>query len=177
MKYDDEGRELPDPVPMAIPAGMRRPESLIETMRRLIRTEFSKDVGAIGYETFEEANDFDVEDDDAEVRESVYERMQDETPAADARLQAGNRPRDREGRRPDDDARGDDDEDEGHGGRRRAGRAGAAEDEADSEGPRGRAGKPQQRSRREAAGAGERQRPTPPRLGPDDDEGDDFDDD
>lgn len=176
MKYDDEGRELPDPTPMAIPAGMKRPESLVDTMRRLIRNEFSKDVGAIGYETFEDANDFDVEEDDAEIRETVYERMQDESPIAPGARPgaAAGGPRDRRPSRSDPDDDGDSDQDA----------RGAEQDDHEnapvrtrrSEGRPGRAGKPQQRPAREAARSGGRQRVTPP-PGPGDDEGDDFEDD
>lgn len=63
-KYDDQGRELPDPTPKAMPVGFKRPESLDEQIRRLIRTHMSDTAEEQGYESFEEADDFDVEDDD-----------------------------------------------------------------------------------------------------------------
>lgn len=53
-----------DPRPVAIPAGMKKPETAEERMRRMIRNELSMAAGRDGEETFEEANDFDVDDDD-----------------------------------------------------------------------------------------------------------------
>lgn len=64
-KYDELGREIPDSRPMAMPAGMRVPESLAETMRRLIRVEMSRQAVESGQESFEEADDFDVDDGEA----------------------------------------------------------------------------------------------------------------
>lgn len=63
MRYDEQGRELPDPTPVEIPVGFSRPESLQDQIKRLIRTELSMDAQAGGFESFEEADDFDVGDD------------------------------------------------------------------------------------------------------------------
>ncbi|AFS65320.1 hypothetical protein [Dragonfly-associated microphage 1] len=64
MKFDEKGRELPDPTPIEIPTGFRRPETLQEQIRRLIRSEqFAAQMGRPDAESFEEANDFDVDDD------------------------------------------------------------------------------------------------------------------
>lgn len=63
MKYDGQGRELPDPTPIEIPAAMRRQESVNDMMRRMISQELSKHAASMGAETEEEANDFDVDDD------------------------------------------------------------------------------------------------------------------
>lgn len=61
---DDQGREIPDPQPIAIPAGYKLPESLSDQIRRLIRSEqFSKMVNDQGFDTFEEAEDFEIDDD------------------------------------------------------------------------------------------------------------------
>lgn len=57
------GHEVGDPDPVEIPAGFRRPETLAEQVKRLIRTSLSEHAAASGMETFEEAEDFDVEDD------------------------------------------------------------------------------------------------------------------
>lgn len=62
--HDELGRELPDPTPVAIPSGVGRPESLTDTIRRMVRNEMSQAAEAAGSETFEEANDFDEDDDD-----------------------------------------------------------------------------------------------------------------
>lgn len=84
---DDSGRESLDPTPMAVPVGFRRPPSLIEQMRSMIRNELSEGAARGGRETFEEANDFELPDDpedpttpwevaadgDAEVQEGLQD--------------------------------------------------------------------------------------------------------
>lgn len=56
--------EQPDPNPVAIPSGFKRPETLEERIRRLVRSErFAQEMDSQGMETFEEANDFDIPDD------------------------------------------------------------------------------------------------------------------
>lgn len=62
-KLDENGHEVPDPRPVAIPAGFKRPETLAEQVRRLVRTSLSQQAHNEGMETFEEAEDFDVGDD------------------------------------------------------------------------------------------------------------------
>ena len=59
---DDQGREVPDPTPLTLPAGFRRPETLAEQVQRLVRTHISREAAERGEETFEEAEDFDVPD-------------------------------------------------------------------------------------------------------------------
>lgn len=57
------GAEMPDPRPMQIPVGFRRPETLAEQVQRLVRTSISRHAEMQGFETFEESEDFDVGDD------------------------------------------------------------------------------------------------------------------
>lgn len=73
MKFDKNGFEIPDPKPLEIPAGMKRPESLAETIKRMMRQHELHRVASDGDETFEEANDFDMDDDDAEVHATHHE--------------------------------------------------------------------------------------------------------
>lgn len=48
----------------ALPVGTKRPETLAEQVARLVRhSEFARMVNARGLETFEEADDFEVDDD------------------------------------------------------------------------------------------------------------------
>lgn len=56
--------EIPDPRPIAVPAHLRMPETLAETMKRLIRVELSRQAVEQGNESFEEADDFEVESDE-----------------------------------------------------------------------------------------------------------------
>lgn len=80
-KFDEKGREIPDPRPMAIPAGWDRPETLQDQIKRLIRVQLSQQAADTGQETFEEADDFDVPDDEPdllsgyEVREMASEPL------------------------------------------------------------------------------------------------------
>lgn len=65
LKKKDEKNpalEYPDPTPVEIPTELKRPESIDEKMKRIIRNELSVQAQARGRESFEEANDFNVED-------------------------------------------------------------------------------------------------------------------
>lgn len=62
VRLDHLGREVPDPTPLEIPAGFRRPETLQEQIRRLVQTSLSAHAAAQGAETFEESEDFDVDE-------------------------------------------------------------------------------------------------------------------
>jgi len=59
---DVNGHEVPDPTPMSIPSGFKRPPTLAEQVARLVRSnEFMASLGEA--ETFEESEDFEVGDD------------------------------------------------------------------------------------------------------------------
>ena len=61
---DDRGREIPDPTPMSPPLGYKKEPSLREQIRQMILSEkLRQEVEAAGFETMEEADDFDVGDD------------------------------------------------------------------------------------------------------------------
>lgn len=71
-KYNDKHEEIPDPTPLALPVGFKKPETLHETMARMIKNqEYVKYLN--GQETFEEADDFDVEGEDNPL--SPYESI------------------------------------------------------------------------------------------------------
>lgn len=70
---DGSGRELHNPIPVAIPIGLNRPPTLQEQIQRVLRQELSRQADAQGHETFDEADDFDVEDDDQINPISQYE--------------------------------------------------------------------------------------------------------
>lgn len=61
MNYD--GAEVCSSVPIAPPIGYERKPSMVEYIRDMVRTELSRSAGNSGMETFEEADDFDVDDD------------------------------------------------------------------------------------------------------------------
>lgn len=59
-----DGREYPDPTPMAPPIGFIKQPTLAETMRQMILSDNLKRAAReSGAETFEEADDFEVGDD------------------------------------------------------------------------------------------------------------------
>jgi hypothetical protein len=60
-----DGRfELPDPVPMRPPIGLRAPDTLETMIRNIVRGEYIKQAAEqSGLETWEEADDFDIPDD------------------------------------------------------------------------------------------------------------------
>lgn len=72
-RLDRNGHEVLDDTPMAIPAGFKRPETLAEQVQRLVRTTVSRQAEEAGFETFEESEDFDVDDGDATDRGTPYE--------------------------------------------------------------------------------------------------------
>lgn len=64
-RLNERGQEIPDPTPVAPPVGFVRQKSLAEQIREMVRSErLRQEVEAQGYETFEEADDFDVDEDD-----------------------------------------------------------------------------------------------------------------
>jgi len=57
-----------------IPVGFKQPESLTDTLARLLRSkELEQIARSQGYETFQEADDFDVDDDIAPMPNTPYE--------------------------------------------------------------------------------------------------------
>lgn len=63
-RLDENGREVLDPTPLATAVGFKRPESLAQMVARLCRGVISDRAAEQGYETEEEADDFDCEDDE-----------------------------------------------------------------------------------------------------------------
>lgn len=75
IQFDKLGREIPDPRPMELVPGAVRPESIHSMIQRLIREQVSAAAVAEGEESFEEANDFDVEEEDFDDPLTKYEEM------------------------------------------------------------------------------------------------------
>lgn len=69
------GQEMPDAVPMAPPIGYRPAPSLSEQIREMVRGEHLRMAAeAAGYESFDEADDFDIPDDPLDPS-TPYERV------------------------------------------------------------------------------------------------------
>lgn len=77
ISFDKQGREILDPTPVEMPVGMKRPESLQQMIQRLVRAQISQAAVDDGHESFEEANDFDIDEDD-DLPLTVYEQMGEE---------------------------------------------------------------------------------------------------
>lgn len=76
-EYNERGQEIPDPRPVSVPAGFQRPLSLQEEIKRFVRSELSRQAEDAGQESFEEADDFEVDEDPDPL--SPYE-LQDASP-------------------------------------------------------------------------------------------------
>ena len=71
MPIDEKGREIVDPKPVSLALDVPQPRSLQAIIARVLRTNASDVAMHSGHESFDEANDFEV-DDDPEVK-SEYE--------------------------------------------------------------------------------------------------------
>lgn len=72
-RHDEFGREVLDATPIEKPVGWERPESLQDQLRRIVAQQLSAQMVERGEESWEEFNDFDVEDDDYDDPLSGYE--------------------------------------------------------------------------------------------------------
>lgn len=75
------GHEVPDPTIVDPPLGYIKQPDLMELMRRMIRNELSTVAENTEYETFEDADDFEVDDDPVDYS-SPYEEYFDPEPGA-----------------------------------------------------------------------------------------------
>ncbi|UDN67510.1 hypothetical protein [robinz microvirus RP_35] len=71
--YNEKGQEVPDDTPVALPVRFRRPPTLQEQIQRMVKDQISQGVHDAGGESFEEADDFDCEDEDSVELRSPYE--------------------------------------------------------------------------------------------------------
>lgn len=67
LQYDEKGREIHTGQTLPPRPGDMRPPDLAAQIRALIRHELSRSADAEGLESFEEANDFEIEDEEPEV--------------------------------------------------------------------------------------------------------------
>lgn len=62
MALNSKGQEIIDETLPAMPAGFKRPETLAEQVQRMVRTTVSQEAVNAGRESFEDSEDFDVDD-------------------------------------------------------------------------------------------------------------------
>jgi len=84
-KLDSNGHEVLDPKPMALPVGYKTPEPIQSMIARLVRGELSRRASASGFETFEEAENFNVPDDMPDPTTPYEENFDPITPFVAAR--------------------------------------------------------------------------------------------
>lgn len=88
VKQDELGREVLDPTPMAPPVGYKKQPSMVDIVRDMVRSERLKaEAAAAGYESFEEAEDFDIADAEGDMPPSKWENESD--PSLGDLLKAG----------------------------------------------------------------------------------------
>lgn len=63
-QLDSLGREIISDERVEIPARLRRPDTIAEQIQRTVRHELSLAASNVGFESFDEADDFDVGDED-----------------------------------------------------------------------------------------------------------------
>lgn len=63
-RINEKGQEVPDPTPVELPIGYKHPKTLDERIMAMVRNELSSLAEKQGFESWEEANDFDMEDDE-----------------------------------------------------------------------------------------------------------------
>lgn len=82
---NEQGHECPNPVPVAPPVGFVKQPSMVEHIRDMVRSELlRREVVSAGVESFDEADDFDMEDDPIDPH-TPYEKFfdPDVTPVKD----------------------------------------------------------------------------------------------
>lgn len=87
LGHDSCGREIPDQTPIEIPTHLRRPLTLQEEIKRFIRIEASLAAQNDGLESFEEADDFEIDEmeaDDIPTPYLVQEQMLTPEPGSDS---------------------------------------------------------------------------------------------
>lgn len=73
-KLTAAGNEILDTTPIAIPLGFRKPKSITEQIAEFVNNErIRQSLDAAGYETFEDAEDFEIGDDYESLPDSKYE--------------------------------------------------------------------------------------------------------
>lgn len=83
-KYDKDGRQIPDTRPVETPLNFRAPPTINQMIQQMVRTELSKNAQEQGFESFEESEDFDIEDDPDPVSDYEFIEMQREVFDVDA---------------------------------------------------------------------------------------------
>lgn len=74
---DENGREMLNPIPVNLGVNMERPLTLQEQIQRVLKSNLSLQAQEQGMETFEESNDFEIDDEDPDPIQSPYELQEE----------------------------------------------------------------------------------------------------
>lgn len=67
--FDKNGNLIMDPTPIAPPIGYKKHPSMVEIVRDMVKSErLAQEALASGHETFEEAEDFEIDDEPEQLR-------------------------------------------------------------------------------------------------------------
>lgn len=88
MAHNQNGEEILDQTPVNVPLGFKRPMTLNERMKQMVREEASRIAQEHGAETFEEADDFNISDDPIDPTSPWEEDFDPETPFIGAKEEA-----------------------------------------------------------------------------------------
>lgn len=78
---DDNGHEVVDSTPLSPPIGWQKQPSMVDIIRDMVRSErLKQEAEEAGFESFEEADDFDVGEDRDQLPHTPYEAVFDPPP-------------------------------------------------------------------------------------------------
>lgn len=89
--FDEAGKFYPDPTPVAPPIGYVQEPSMFDRVREMVRRETSRVAADKGFESFEEANDFDTDDYEEEPfspYEEIVEQLYPDGPTTQPEVNA-----------------------------------------------------------------------------------------
>lgn len=78
VRLDEFGREIPDPTPVELPVGFKQQETIAQMVARLVRKDVSEYAARNDQETFDEADDFTLDEEDFDPH-TPYEESFDPT--------------------------------------------------------------------------------------------------
>lgn len=98
MSFHKDGKEYPNPKPMVMKVGFRKPETLAEEVARIMKSSrMMQKIYEEGYETIDDASDFEMDDDlppltpyeVQSMQPEYYEGVESETPVKGNEAPAG----------------------------------------------------------------------------------------
>lgn len=73
VKFTRQGDEIPDPTPSELKVGFGLPKSWTTSITDIVKNAMSDQAVSQGYESWEEANDFNCKEEDEDLEKTPYE--------------------------------------------------------------------------------------------------------